>query len=227
MIIGGSRIAVYLAMALLDEGVDVKLIEIQKERCRQLAELLPKATVIFADGSDRSILDSEGIDQTDAVVTLTDIDEENLIVSMYANYLKVPKVITKINRTEYTEVFGIRELIVWSALRSCVPTISSVMSGLWATGPAEPLLRCTGLWTKKAEALEFRASESFRGLGQKLSDLELKPNILLSCINRRGKIIIPSGNDAIEKGDTVIVVTTADRFINDLNDILDEEKGLL
>ena len=105
MIIGGSRIAVYLAMALLDEGVDVKLIEIQKERCRQLAELLPKATVIFADGSDRSILDSEGIDQTDAVVTLTDIDEENLIVSMYANYLKVPKVITKINRTEYTEVF--------------------------------------------------------------------------------------------------------------------------
>ena len=80
---------------------------------------------------------------------------------------------------------------------------------------------------EKAEALEFRASESFRGLGQKLSDLELKPNILLSCINRRGKIIIPSGNDAIEKGDTVIVVTTADRFINDLNDILDEEKGLL
>ena len=72
-----------------------------------------------------------------------------------------------------------------------------------------------------------KTSESFRGLGQKLSDLELKPNILLSCINRRGKIIIPSGNDAIEKGDTVIVVTTADRFINDLNDILDEEKGLL
>ena len=126
MIIGGSRIAVYLAMALLDEGVKMKLIEIQKERSRQLAELLPKATVIFADGSDRSILDSEGIDQTDAVVTLTDIDEENLIVSMYANYLKVPKVITKINRTEYTcGFFGIRELIVWSALRNCVPDESS------------------------------------------------------------------------------------------------------
>lgn len=149
MIIGGSRIAVYLAMALLDEGVDVKLIEIQKERCRQLAELLPKATVIFADGSDRSILDSEGIDQTDAVVTLTDIDEENLIVSMYANYLKVPKVITRSTGRNIPRFFGIRELIVWSALRSCVPTISSVMSGLWATGPAEPLLRCTGLWTKK------------------------------------------------------------------------------
>ena len=227
MIIGGSRIAVYLAMALLDEGVDVKLIEIQKERCRQLAELLPKATVIFADGSDRSILDSEGIDQTDAVVTLTDIDEENLIVSMYANYLKVPKVITKINRTEYTEVFRDKGIdCVVSPKELCTNDIVRYVRAMGnRTGGAVVALH--RIVDEKAEALEFRASESFRGLGQKLSDLELKPNILLSCINRRGKIIIPSGNDAIEKGDTVIVVTTADRFINDLNDILDEEKGLL
>lgn len=227
MIIGGSRIAVYLAMALLDEGVDVKLIEIQKERCRQLAELLPKATVIFADGSDRSILDSEGIDQSDAVVTLTDIDEENLIVSMYANYLKVPKVITKINRTEYTEVFRDKGIdCVVSPKELCTNDIVRYVRAMGnRTGGAVVALH--RIVDEKAEALEFRASESFRGLGQKLSDLELKPNILLSCINRRGKIIIPSGNDAIEKGDTVIVVTTADRFINDLNDILDEEKGLL
>ena len=226
-VIGGSRIAVYLAMALLDEGVDVKLIEIQKERCRQLAELLPKATVIFADGSDRSILDSEGIDQTDAVVTLTDIDEENLIVSMYANYLKVPKVITKINRTEYTEVFRDKGIdCVVSPKELCTNDIVRYVRAMGnRTGGAVVALH--RIVDEKAEALEFRASESFRGLGQKLSDLELKPNILLSCINRRGKIIIPSGNDTIEKGDTVIVVTTADRFINDLNDILDEEKGLL
>ena len=205
----------------------MKLIEIQKERCRQLAELLPKATVIFADGSDRSIPDSEGIDQTDAVVTLTDIDEENLIVSMYANYLKVPKVITKINRTEYTEVFRDKGIdCVVSPKELCTNDIVRYVRAMGnRTGGAVVALH--RIVDEKAEALEFRASESFRGLGQKLSDLELKPNILLSCINRRGKIIIPSGNDAIEKGDTVIVVTTADRFINDLNDILDEEKGLL
>ena len=194
---------------------------------KQLAELLPKATVIFADGSDRSILDSEGIDQTDAVVTLTDIDEENLIVSMYANYLKVPKVITKINRTEYTEVFRDKGIdCVVSPKELCTNDIVRYVRAMGnRTGGAVVALH--RIVDEKAEALEFRASESFRGLGQKLSDLELKPNILLSCINRRGKIIIPSGNDAIEKGDTVIVVTTADRFINDLNDILDEEKGLL
>lgn len=227
MIIGGSRIAVYLAMALIDEGVDVKLIEIQKERCKQLAELLPKAAVIFADGSDRSILDSEGIGQTDAVVTLTDIDEENLIVSMYANYLKVPKVITKINRTEYTEVFQDKGIdCVVSPKELCTNDIVRYVRAMGnRTGGAVVALH--RIVDEKAEALEFRATESFRGLGKKLSALKLKPNILLSCINRRGKIIIPSGNDIIEKGDSVIVVTIADRFINDLNDILDEEKGLL
>ncbi len=87
MIVGGSRIAIYLAMELLNTGVDVKLIEIDEERCELLADVLPKATVIHADGSNRYVLDSEGLARTDAVVTLTDMDEENLIISMYANYL--------------------------------------------------------------------------------------------------------------------------------------------
>ena len=209
MIIGGSRIAVYLAMALLDEGVDVKLIEIQKERCRQLAELLPKATVIFADGSDRSILDSEGIDQTDAVVTLTDIDEENLIVSMYANYLKVPKVITKINRTEYTEVFRDKGIdCVVSPKELCTNDIVRLCQGY---GQPDRRSRCCAApdcGRKKRRRWNSGRRKASGAWAKKLSDLELKPNILLSCINRRGKIIIPSGNDAIEKGDTVIVVTT-------------------
>ena len=106
MIIGGSRIAHYLTADLLEAGVDVSIIEQDERRCISLAEALPKANIIHADGTSRSILTAEGIERTDAVITLTNIDEENLIVSMFANFLGVPKVVTKINRTEYNEVFN-------------------------------------------------------------------------------------------------------------------------
>lgn len=227
MIIGGSRIATYLAMDLINVGVDVKLIEIQEDRCKKLAELVPKATVILADGSDRSILESEGIQDTDAVVTLTDIDEENLIVSMYANFLKIPKVITKINRTEYTEVFQDKGIdCVVSPKELCSNDIVRYVRAMGnRTGGAVVALH--RIVNEKAEALEFRATESFQGLGQTLARIKLKPNILIACISRHGKILIPTGNDAIEKGDSVVVVTIADRFIKDLNDILDEENGAL
>lgn len=104
ILVGGSRIAYYLARELEEAGIGVKIIETSEDRCNQLAELLPRAQIVHADGSSQAVLRAEGIEQTDAVVTLTNIDEENLLISMFANYLHVPKVVTKINRTEYTEV---------------------------------------------------------------------------------------------------------------------------
>lgn len=105
IIVGGSRIAYYLAMRCLHAGLGVKIIEQNHERCVELAELLPSAVIIEADGSRQDILAAEGISSTDAVITLTNMDEENLIISMYASHIGVPKVITKVNRTEYVEAF--------------------------------------------------------------------------------------------------------------------------
>lgn len=218
ILVGGSRIAYYLARELEEAGIGVKIIETSEERCNQLAELLPRAQIVHADGSSQAVLRAEGIEQTDAVVTLTNIDEENLLISMFANYLHVPKVVTKINRTEYTEVIrdkGIDSVISPKLL--CANDIVRYVRAMQnTTGSVLALHRIVD---ERVEALEFLASPSTRHLGETLQQITLKPDILIACINRKGRIIIPKGDDTIEPGDTLIVVTTADRMIVDLNDI--------
>lgn len=222
MIIGGSRIAFYLAENLLRAGVAVKLIEIDENRCNELADMLPKATIIHADGSDKSVLDSEGLDQTDAVVTLTDIDEENLIISMYANYLGTYKVITKINRTEFSEVLSDKGInCVVSLKELCTTDIVRYVRAM-GNSNADSVITLHRIVGDRVEALEFRADAKLPHLGEKLSAVKLKPNILLACLTRKGKIIIPQGSDTIEADDTVIVVAPSDRVINNLSDIFAE-----
>ncbi len=223
MIIGGSRIAFYLAENLLRAGVNVKLLEIDETRCQELAELLPKATIIYADGSDKNILDSEGLAQADAVVTLTDIDEENLIVSMYANYLGTFKVITKINRTEYTEVLSGKGIdCVVSPKDLCCSDIVRYVRAM-GNRKGESALTLHRIVGDKVEALEFQANKQLPQLGKRLADVKLQPNTLIACLTRRGRIIIPQGSDTIEKDDTVIVVVKSDRIINNLSDIFLED----
>ena len=219
MIIGGSRIAFYLATELLKNGVGVKLIEKDTARCDELSDLLPKATVIHGDGSDRNVLDTEGLAQTDAVVTLTDFDEENLIISMYANFLGIYKVITKINRTEFNEVLtgkGI-DCAVSPKDLCCSGIVRYVRAmGNRKGGSVTALHRIV---EDRVEALEFQIGRNQPYLGQPLMKLRLKPGTLIACINRRAKTIIPSGGDTIEAGDSVIVVAAADRAIQNFSDI--------
>jgi len=223
LIIGGSRIAQYLSKLLLDVGTRVKLVESNAEHSLMLAELLPEVSVVNADGSSQVVLKSENIDQMDAVITLTDMDEENLIISMYANFVGVPQVITKINRTEYNEVFVDKGIdCVISPKHLCAYEIVQYVRAMQNTSGSS-VLTVHQLVDGKVEALEFKVSAHTRHLGETLASISLKPSLLIGCINRRGRIIIPGGSDTIEPGDTVIVVSTADRVIVDLNDIFIEE----
>ncbi len=224
LIVGGGNIAYYLAEDLIASGVDVKIIEIDPERCLLLAEALPRATVIEADGSERGVLDSEGIGGTDAVVTLTNIDEENLIISMYADFAGVSKVITKINRTEYHEVFRDRGIeCVVSPKELCSHEIVRYVRAMHNT-TEDSIITLHRIVGGRMEALEFKANENTWYLGMTLSQLRLKKDILIACISRQGEIIIPQGSDSIRPGDTVIVVTTAEKIVHDLNDIFEEQE---
>lgn len=222
LIVGGSRIGFYLTRMLTDSGISVKLIEQRHERCLHLAEQLPKAIVMEADGSRQDVLLAEGIEEVDAVVTLTNIDEENLIISMYANHIGVPKVVTKINRTEYIDVFkdsGIDSVISPKAL--CSTDIVRYVRAMENTiGGA--VITMHNIGDGKAEALEFRANSATRHLGESLTSIPLKKNFLIACISRRGRTIIPKGDDYFLAGDTVIVVTTSELAIIDLNDMFDD-----
>lgn len=222
MIVGGSRIAEYLAAMLLRAHVHVTIIEKDRARCEVLSETLPDAFIIHGDGSQQDLLLSEGIRQTDALVTLTGIDEENLIISMFANYIGVPKTITKINRTEYSEVFADKgiDTIVSPKLLTADEIVSYVraMNNTYG-GSVVTLYRIAG---GRAEALEFFIKNDTPYLNIPLSKLALKPNILIASIIRARKVILPKGSDSMQKGDTVVVVAPAEQVISDLKDIFAE-----
>lgn len=223
MIIGGSRIAQMLAPMLLRSGTRVKIIESNPELAETLAEMLPGATIIRGDSFDQSLLNEENISQMDTVVALTEQDGENLTLSMYASFLGIPQVITKLNRTEYNDVFRNRGVdCVISPKHLCAQNIVRYVRAM-QNSSGSSVLAMHHLVNNRVEALEFLTTEQTKHLGETLSKIRLKPNILIACINRMGKIIIPGGSDTIEKGDTVIVVTAADRVILDLNDIFAAE----
>lgn len=220
LIIGGSRIAFYLASRCLSSGIGVKIIERSHARCVELAERLPRATIIEADGSRQEVLDAEGLKSFDAVITLTGMDEENVVLSMFAQHLGVSKVITKINRVEYDQLFrkvGLGSIISPKAL--CCATILRYVRAMSTAKDAEGLLALHPIANGQAEALEFQAGPATRHCGQPLKDIPLKSGILISCITHHGKTIIPNGDASFHPGDTIIVVTGGDRAITELDGI--------
>lgn len=219
MIIGGSRAAYYLAEQLLHMGISVKIIENDRTRCEALSVLLPKAIIINGDGTDQELLKEEGIIYAESFVPLTGIDEENILLTLYARQVSKAKVITKINHINFKDV--ISRLDLGSVIYPRYITTEAIVAYVRAkkasmNSNVETLYH---MFDYKAEAIEFRVNEASSVTNIPLMDLSLKKNLLISFISRNGTIIIPSGKDCIKVGDTVMIVTTHTGF-NDIQDIL-------
>lgn len=221
MIIGGGRSAFYLAQELLAAGIEVRIIERSKERCEELSVLLPKAIIINGDGSDEELLREEGLDYAEAFVPLTGIDEENILLTLHARRNSKAKLVTKINRMSFRD--AISSLDLGSVIYPRYITSESILAYVRAkknsmNSNVETLYN---LFENRVEAIEFRINEASAVTGKPLKDLgkKMKKDVLIAFINRNGKILIPSGNDSIEAGDTVMLVTTHTGF-NDIQDIL-------
>ena len=219
MIVGGGKTSYYLARMLTEMNVHVKILELNHERCVELSEMLPKAMIIEGDGSDQEILQEEGLDDTDALVALTGLDEENVVISMYALSRDVAKVITKINHISFGEILskaGI-ECVITPHLIAANYILRYVRAMQNSIGsPVEALSKIVG---GRAEALEFRVEDNFAGADVPLKDLKLKKGLLIACIMRGNRLIFPSGADSIHFKDSVIVITTR-TGLESLNDIL-------
>ncbi len=221
MIIGGGRICEYLSEELIRSGVDVKIIERDEARCIELAARFPEALIINDDGSNHDVLLAEGMQETDAVVTLTGLDEQNLVISMFAERMGIPKTVTKMNRSEYSMLFSDKELGSTVCPKDVIAAdiIRYVRS---IDNTASSIITLHRIVDGKAEAIEFIANAQTHGLDTPLKELKLKANILIACINHNGTISIPDGMSCISSGDTVVVVTTAAEQISDLNEIFAE-----
>lgn len=220
IIIGGGTISYYLSQALIDMKIDVKIIEKDKDKCETLSELLPDATIINGDGTDRSLLMEEGLLQSEAFVTLTNLDEENVFLSLFAKSISQAKVVAKVNRLAFDDV--IDSLDLGSVIYPKYITVDSILQYVRAMqntigSNVETLYH---ILDNQAEALEFSICENCPAAGIPLSELPLKKNLLVGCINRHGSIRIPRGNDTIQPGDTVMIVTT-NKGLRDISDILE------
>ena len=218
MIVGGGKIGYYLADALSQKRYAVKLIEKNIAKAEELAETLPKVTVACGNGTQHDLLTEEGIEAMDAFVALTDVDEENMIVSMFANKKYVRKSITKIENDDLymmLDELGIDNTIspkhivasrIVSYVRALSNSIGSNVQTLYQ------------LVNNRVEALEFSVKNLEDLYGIPLKDLSIKENCLIACIIRRSKVVIPNGNSAIYRGDSVVVVTTH-KNLDDLSDV--------
>ena len=221
IIVGGGTISYYLAHALLDMKIDVKIIEQNKNRCEHLSELLPDATIINGDGTNRSLLLEEGLSESESFVTLTNLDEENVFLALFAKSISDAKLVAKVNRLEFDDV--IDSLDIGSVIYPKNITADYILQYVRATqnsigSNVETLYH---ILDGNAEALEFAIREESAVTYIPLAELNLRKNLLVGCLNRNGRIRIPRGQDMIQVGDTVIIVTTH-KGLRDITDILEK-----
>lgn len=220
MIAGGGTIGYYLAKKLLDMRINVKIIERDRDRCVELAELLPKAMIICGDATEKRILIQESVEDMDAVCALMHQDEANILLSLYLNKVNPKlKIITKVHRNSYEDLVtglpvgnivstkGITADYITRYVRSMQNSMGSDVEALYR------------IMDGRVEALELNVGEDFEYTGVELRDLRLRENILICRINRRGTIIRPAGRDTLEKGDSVVIVTTTSG-INSIREIV-------
>ncbi len=223
MIVGGGDTGYYLAKLLQPMGIGIKLIEQNEERCNLLSELLPKAQIIHADGSEQIVLIEEGVGQAEAFVALTNIDEENVMLSLFARSQTSGKIATKINRMDFDRV--IKELDLDTTVYPKKITALYILQFVRAMKNSigcnvETMYR---ILDDKAEALEFVVKDSSELPGIPLEKLKIKENTLVACIIRGRQIIIPRGKDEMRVGDSVVVVTTT-LGLKDIRDVISVRK---
>lgn len=220
IICGGGHVCFYLASQMLQVGMQVKIIEHNKKRCEELCELLPKATIIYGDATDQELLLEEGIQSADAVVALTGMDEENIILSLFAKMQGVGKIVAKINedtRAQMVEGLGIDSTVsAKGATADVILAYVKARMNSYSSANIETMYR---LVNGKIVAQEYIIKKECDFTNIPLKDLPTKPNNLIACIGRNRKVIIPNGEDHLEVGDSVIVIAK-EHTVNDFRDIL-------
>jgi trk system potassium uptake protein TrkA len=218
LLCGGGRVSYYLAKELQDEHMSVHILEKNPERCVALAKELPDATVFCGDCSSQATLDAQGLADTDAVVTLTGMDETNMVISLYAGNRGVSQIITKLKRSENSALADTMALgSTISPLQLCCNSIVRYVRAMQnQTGAA---ISIHTIADGQVEAVEFMVEDSTKHCGIPLKDIRLKPNVLLASITHGAVTQIPNGNSAFFPGDTVVVVSSGRGILQGINDI--------
>ncbi len=224
MIIGGGRLTHYLLdeMKKMQTHYHVKVLEINRQKAEVLAQRHPEVEVVLADGSNYRYLEEEGLTSYDCLIALTGIDEENILIAMYAHKRGLKRYITKVNRTQLLEIVGEDRLkAIITPGKLIADTIVRLTRAVDdARGrDVEALFR---LVDNQVEALQFFVPAGSKIVGTELRELPIKNNVLIAAIMHNGTRLFPSGKDKLHAGD-IIIVTTTDHSLRCIDDILEKE----
>ncbi len=222
LMIGGGRIAFYLTRQLSEmNNMKLRIIEMDEKRCEELSDRFPRAEIIHGDGTNQALLEEEGMLESDAIVALTGIDEENIVIAMFAKMRGSMKVITKVSRPNLAQI--LESIGTESVISPKDITANTILQYVRAkqNTKGNSVKTLYKLMDGRLEALEFVITQEQRGIGIPLRDLKLKEGILIVAFIRGNRVIFPNGDDSIHIGDSVLVVTTNRRLL-DLKDILAE-----
>ncbi|MBR4972170.1 MAG: NAD-binding protein, partial [Oscillospiraceae bacterium] len=218
LICGGGRVSHYLAEKLCQSGISVSLIERNHSVCMQLAALLPDATIIHGDATDQSLLESQGLSDCDALVTMTGLDELNMIISLYGTGKGVPQVITKLSHAENRSISDALTLgsVICPRELCCDDIVRYVRAMQQQSGSA---ISVHSIADGQAEAIEFVVTNDTAHCGTPLKDIKLRSGVLLASITHGSLTQIPSGDSVFQNGDIIVVVTSGRGKLRQLNDI--------
>ena len=220
IIVGGGKIAYYLSKQLSTQGIKVKIIEKDKNRCQVLAEKLPYVTIIHGDGSDDELLNEEGIENTDAVLALTGSDEENIVLSLSAKSLYHKKTIAKVTRMNYAGLSDVLKVDSIVAPKKIVASqIIRYVRAKMNKDNDSSVKTLYKIVDGEVEAIEFKVTEQFKYLHKTLNEMKIKEHVLVAAIIRENEVIVPKGNTTMELNDYVIIVSRGE-IMKSLNDIL-------
>lgn len=218
---GGGRVSSHLAKQLTKSGIYVKIIEVNHERCLELASRIPDADIIHGDASHHILLEDEGVENYDALVSLTNFDELNMIISLYGKEMGIPKTITKLSRevnTSMVDTLSLGSIVCPKEL--CSNNIVRYIRAMEnQTGAA---LAVHSIADGKAEAMEFMVDKTTKHCKTPLKNITLRKNVLISCISHGGKVEIPNGDSTFNLGDSIVVVTNGADTIHQLNEIFND-----
>lgn len=220
MIIGGGRIAFYLAQELEKYDIQIKIIEHNHARCVELSQKFPRAIIIESDGSDEEVLIEEGIEKIDALVALTGLDEENIVLSLYAKQMQAKKTVAKVTRINFSKTLD--KLDVDSIVSPKNIIASHILRYIRAKNnkdDATSVKTLRKIVNGEVEAMEFVVTEHTLFVNQTLKELQLKENVLIAAISRENGFVIPKGDTIVHLKDHIVIITT-DKSIRSLNDIL-------
>ncbi len=223
MIVGGGKVTYYVAKKLIENGISVKIIERDRTKCDELSDLLPRAEIIHGDGIDEDLLLEEGIEVVDGFTALTGLDEQNIMIGLFAKSVSKSnvKLVTKITKISFDDVIAGLNLgsivnpkeitadYILQFVRSMQASVGSEMENLYK------------LPDSNAEAMEFHIGEQCKACDIPLQKLRLKKNILIAKIYRGDHLFTPTGSDYMQVGDTVVLVALREHKITNLDDILE------